>query len=78
MPDQAGRVLSSSGTVSQSGISKQLDAHTGHKFLTSIAKSLARAERFLAEYALIALRGRSVTAATIAMRSRFYTRPDSS
>ena len=51
----------SSGTVSQSGISKQLDAHTGHKFLTSIAKSLARAERFLAEYALITLRGRAVT-----------------
>ena len=49
------------GTVGQSGISKQLDAHTGHKFLTSIAKSLAQAERFLAEYALITLRGEAVT-----------------
>ena len=36
----------------RSGISKQLDAHTGHKLLSSIAKSLAKAERFLAEYAL--------------------------
>jgi hypothetical protein len=44
------------GTVAQSGISKQLDQHTGHKLLTAIAKSLARAERFLAEYALLALR----------------------
>jgi hypothetical protein len=44
-------------TVSQSGVSKQLDAHSGNKLLTSIAKSLARAERFLAEYALLCLRG---------------------
>jgi hypothetical protein len=43
-------------TVSQSGISKQLDHQTGHKFLSSIAKSLAKAERFIAEYALLVLR----------------------
>jgi hypothetical protein len=55
----------SSGTVGQSGISKQLDAHTGHKMLTSIAKSLAKAERFLAEYALLALRNRSPERADI-------------
>jgi hypothetical protein len=50
-------------TVAQSGISKQLDAAAGHKLLGSIAKSLARAERFIAEYALLVLRGRSVTMA---------------
>jgi hypothetical protein len=44
-------------TVAQSGISKQLDAAAGHKLLASIAKSLARAERFIAEYALLVLRG---------------------
>jgi len=44
-------------TVAQSGVSKQLDAQSGNKLLTSIAKSLARAERFLAEYALVCLRG---------------------
>ena len=48
-------------TVSQSGISKQLDAVTGHKLLASIAKSLARAERFIAEYAMTVLRDRSMT-----------------
>jgi hypothetical protein len=50
-------------TVAQSGISKQLDAAAGHKLLASIAKSLARAERFIAEYSLLVLRGRSVTMA---------------
>ena len=50
-------------TVAQSGISKQLDAAAGHKLLASIAKSLARAERFIAEYALLVLRNRPVTAA---------------
>lgn len=43
-------------TTSQSGISKQLDAVAGHKLLVSIAKSLAKAERQLAEYALVVLR----------------------
>ncbi len=50
-------------TVAQSGISKQLDAAAGHKLLGSIAKSLARAERFIAEFALLVLRGRPVTSA---------------
>ena len=45
-------------TTSQSGISKQLDATTGHKLLVSIAKSLAKAERQLAEYAAVVLRNR--------------------
>lgn len=53
--------MSSAGSVGQSGISKQLDAHTGHKLLSSIAKSLAKAERFLAEYALMVLRDKPVT-----------------
>jgi hypothetical protein len=66
----------SPGTVGQSGISKQLDAHTGHKMLTSIAKSLAKAERFLAEYALVAIRQKEVTpedrdTITIGYPSRF-------
>jgi hypothetical protein len=47
-------------TVAQSGISKQLDAAAGHKLLASIAKSFARAERFIAEYALLVLRGRPI------------------
>jgi hypothetical protein len=49
------------GSVGQSGVSKQLDAHTGHKLLSAIAKSLAKAERFLAEYALMVLRDKEVT-----------------
>ncbi len=49
-------------TVAQSGVSKQLDAAAGHKLLASIAKSLARAERFIAEYALLVLRRQPVTA----------------
>ncbi|MHB8397326.1 MAG: hypothetical protein ACYDCI_00105 [Candidatus Limnocylindrales bacterium] len=49
----------SPGTVGQSGISKQLDQHTGHKLLTAIARSLAKAERQLAEFAAIALRSTS-------------------
>jgi hypothetical protein len=44
------------GTVGQSGVAKTIDASTGHKLLTSIAKSLAKAEREIAEYALLALR----------------------
>ncbi len=53
----AGASGSGSSTVSQSGVSKELDARSGNKLLTSIAKTLARAERFLAEYALLCLRG---------------------
>ncbi len=45
-------------TTSQSGISKQLDAVAGHKLLVSIAKSLAKAERQLAEYAVVVLRNK--------------------
>lgn len=44
-------------TVKQSGISKQLDQHEGHKLLTSICKTLAHAERRIAEYVLVVLRG---------------------
>lgn len=46
----------SPGTVGQSGISKQLDAHTGHKLLSSIAQSLSRADSEIAQYATIVLR----------------------
>ncbi len=51
-------------TTGQSGISKQLDAVAGHKLLASIAKSLAKAERQLAEYALLVLRDRPPDPAT--------------
>ena len=51
---------SSASTVSQSGISKQLDAINGHKLLASIAKSIAKAERQLAEYALMVLRNEPI------------------
>jgi hypothetical protein len=44
-----------SGTTAQSGISKTLDAQTGYKVLTSIAQSLARVERQIAEYALLVI-----------------------
>ena len=52
----AGAIGTSASSVAQSGASKEMDAETGGKLLSSIAKSLARAERFLAEYALLALR----------------------
>ncbi len=48
------------GVVVQSGVSKQIDATTGHKLLGAIAKSLAKAERMLAEYALLVLRGKAI------------------
>ncbi len=50
----AGAVAGS--TTARSGISKQLDAVSGHKLLASIAKGLAKAERQLAEYAVMVLR----------------------
>jgi hypothetical protein len=56
----AGAAGTGASTVSQSGVSKQLDAHTGHKLLVSIAKSLAKAERAIAEYACLVLRGQPV------------------
>lgn len=57
----AGAIGTKGSTVSQSGISKEMDAETGGKLLSSIAKSLGRAETFLAEYALLALRNRTPT-----------------
>jgi hypothetical protein len=41
--------------VAQSGVSKQLDASSGHILCTDIARSLARCERDIAEYALLVL-----------------------
>jgi hypothetical protein len=52
----AGVANAGTGTVSQSGVSKQLDAMTGHKLLVAIAKSLAKCERYIADYALLVLR----------------------
>lgn len=56
--------LVSGSTTAQSGISKQLDAIAGQKLLASIAKSLAKAERQLAEYALLVLHDAPPDAAT--------------
>ena len=52
-----------SSTVAQSGISKQLDAQSGNKLLSSIAKTLAKAERFVTEYAWLVLTGAEMTPA---------------
>lgn len=49
------------GTVGQSGLSKQMDSHTGHKMLTGIAKTLARSEKRIACSALQVLLGRPLT-----------------
>ena len=57
----AGATGQSARVVAQSGVSKEMDAETGGKLLGSIAKSLARAERFLAEYALLTLRHKPIT-----------------
>lgn len=43
-------------TVSQSGVSKQIDQTTGHKLLGDIAKTAAKAERGIAEFALMVAR----------------------
>jgi hypothetical protein len=57
----AGSSGNGADSTGQSGISKQLDAQTGHKQLSAIARSLAKNERFLAEYACIVLRARDIT-----------------
>jgi hypothetical protein len=72
----AGAANAGSGTVSQSGVSKQLDAATGHKLLTSIAKSLAKCERFIAEYALLVLRNGAPPAAADAVTVGYPARFD--
>lgn len=51
----AGTTGTTGGSVSQSGISKQLDAVEGTKILTDICRSLAKAERIIAEYAYMVL-----------------------
>ncbi len=57
----AGAAGTTPNSVSQSGVSKEMDAETGGKLLSSIAKSLARAETILADYALLTLRHRPIT-----------------
>ncbi len=52
----AGTPGTTGGTVAQSGISKSLDAVSGNKVLGDLAKTLAEAERRIAEYALLVLR----------------------
>jgi hypothetical protein len=51
----AGATGTTGATVSQSGISKQLDAVEGTKILSDICRSLAKAERIIAEYAYMVL-----------------------
>ncbi len=53
----AGASGTSKGTVGQSGIAKQIDSVGGHKILSDVARSLAKAERTLAEYAYLVLHG---------------------
>lgn len=57
----AGAQGSTGGSVGQSGISKSLDAVEGNKFLTAVAKTLAKAERQIAERALVCLTGKPIT-----------------
>jgi hypothetical protein len=52
---------SGSTTVAQSGVSKQLDATTGHNLCASIALSLAKSERTIAEFALLVINGEPST-----------------
>jgi len=59
----AGAAGSTRGTVSQSGVSKRLDSVDGNARLASIAKSLARVERAMAEMALTVLLDRPDVAA---------------
>lgn len=61
MTKPAGVSGTSGGTVAQSGISKQLDATAGNKLLTRLAKTLAKAERAFAEYAMLVLRAGNVS-----------------
>ena len=73
----AGQAAGSGGggggsTVAQSGISKQLDSTTGHKVLTSIAKSLSKAERFIAEYAMMVLHNADPSPADMELLSVVY------
>ena len=72
----AGVTGTTGGTVSQSGYSKEMDAESGNKLLSNIAKSLARAERQMAEFALACIRRAPLTPAdraaiTITYPSRF-------
>ncbi len=50
------KAAGAAGTVGQSGVSKEIDARTGHRILRDIARRMAANERTIAEYALLALR----------------------
>src|ERR1035437_1523814 len=72
----AGASGTGKGTVGQSGVSKRLDHHTGKKLLVKISHALAKAERDMAEYALMVCKGGPLERAdlvglTIAYPSRF-------
>jgi hypothetical protein len=49
------------GTIGQSGLSKELDSQTGYKILSSICRTMAKAERLLSGYALLVLNLREPT-----------------
>ncbi len=57
----AGMAGAASTTVAQSGISKQIDSVNGNKMLGDEAKSLARSERWIGEYAMLCLNNRVPT-----------------
>lgn len=49
------------GTIAQSGLSKEIDSRTGQKLLRAISLCLAKAETFVAELALVVMRGGDLT-----------------
>jgi hypothetical protein len=63
---------SGSSTVAQSGLSKRLDAVTGHDLCVEIATTMAKAEREITEFAILVLEGRPPTPAELEELSIVY------
>jgi hypothetical protein len=61
-----------SSTVAQSGVSKQLDATTGHNLCASIALTLQRSEYTMAELAMLVINGTPPTPEELAELSITY------
>jgi hypothetical protein len=65
---------SGGSTVAQSGLSKQMDAQTGHDLCVELATTMAKAERQLAEFAMLVLEGRPPTPAELEELSIVYSK----
>ena len=76
--DEARRQPSTGSTTSQSGISKQLDAVSGHKLLASIAKGAGEGRASARRVRRHGPEGQAVGARSSAIRSRSSIRPASS